>query len=160
MKTTDEFEYKLRKDANTSRTLAFWSFTGLIIPILGWILGSVALSKSNSLPLSKLDDELVKIKNTAKKAAIISLVLSTIVFVALLVLSVVVANEAKQNSIEAAKQQKEQAKEQCLRKAADLGVPVREQQSNEDFQAYLNYVTSTNSKEINARQVCFDEYGY
>ena len=159
-----EKNIELRKSIYSARTVAYWSFVGVAIPIAGWIIGSIALSRANALDVDEIGKFLkafnAKTINIAKTGLIIT---TMIFFVGGLVGGIIgysIYQQMKQPNIEAPTQAIETGRDKCLNEAAKLRVDVRDQLPDEDLMDYYNYRSEINSKEIEARTDCFNRYGY
>lgn len=63
-------------DVRKAQSLAIWSYVGLIIPLLGWILAGISISLSKSIPdTGKLGERAKKARTTAKISIIVSVLI-------------------------------------------------------------------------------------
>lgn len=67
------------KAVNRARVTASWSYLGLVVPLVGWILGANSLSNLSSIDVKYADNNKRTIKSV-KKMAIGGILLSTAVF--------------------------------------------------------------------------------
>ena len=65
-----------QKDVRKAQSYAGWSYIGLVIPLVGWILAGLSLSLLKDLPK---DGELARRAKRVRETADISIVLSTII---------------------------------------------------------------------------------
>ena len=102
-------------DARRAQSLAAWSYIGLIIPLLGWILAGQPLSIVKTLPEH---GKIGKIKWSARRNSVISILLSLIIVIIYIVAIINASNAAKQRQAEfTAQSNQQQAIQNCINEA-------------------------------------------
>ena len=133
-------------DLRKARSLAGWSYLGILIPLLGWILGAISLSTSKYLEPKtiKAENRVQSVRHLAWGA----IVVSTIVFAIYVGLGILTMHTAKQ---EAARVQEEQAKQQQAQNNAEAQAKTAEFMRQTNLSNCLNGVDdwySTNVKRV------------
>jgi hypothetical protein len=78
-----------------TQALAYWSFIGLLIPIIGIITGTMAVSRLSQLRAS--DREELRLISKTKNVAVWGIVLSSAVMVLLIVAYIMASSSANQS---------------------------------------------------------------
>lgn len=155
-----EINYQIMKDISNANVLAKCSAIGVIFPILGWILGLISYAKVKYLlRLDLKDKDRVYVLKT-KKIIIFFLILNTLIFLTTAVLSINYYFNLQKMQTQNVQTAKQLEKENCLIEADKLRKPVRSQYPGESGIDYLNYSAQYNAENVNARELCFDKYGY
>lgn len=127
-----------RIDLRKAQNMAAWSYVGLVIPILGWILAGISLSLSKDLPQ---EGKLGERRKNARSNAIVSIILSIGVAIIWVAVSVNANNAAKQQqALQAAHTAQQQAVQDCINKAHQFFDPQIDLASNSyDHGATMKY---------------------
>jgi len=115
-----------RDDANKAVSLASWSYIGLIVPLIGWILAGYSLSLSSGLPRIGIIGRKVR---SARRNAGISIVLSILIVIFWTGIYVFGVREAHKQDL-----QKEQAQQQAQ----------KDQEQSQQFQQQIKQTTLDN----------------
>ena len=154
----------LRKSIYNARSIGYWSFVGIIVPLAGWILGTIALSKAKALDVDEIGKVLITFNRKTIRIAKSALILTTVLFVISGLVGGIVGysifQHAKSSAGQTTEQTNENSRDKCLAEASKLNVDVREQLPGEDIVYYWNYSSSVNYAEENARTDCLNRYGY
>jgi hypothetical protein len=107
-------------DARRAQSLAGWSYVGLVIPLIGWILAGMSLSTSKDLPR---EGKIGKRRQSARSNATLSILLSVVVAFIWVVAIANTSSSAKQQkalqTTQAAQQQTQDASQSAIQACED-----------------------------------------
>jgi hypothetical protein len=136
-------------DVRKAQSLAAWSYTGLIIPLLGWILAGISLSLTKYVPdVGDLGERAQRVRSNAR----ISITLSIIVAIIWGIFTYASVQDAKQQQAAQAEQQTAQQATQSQIQSCENAV----RQKNAGIIAMdpylINSVQSNEKEELNQCQ--------
>jgi uncharacterized membrane protein len=137
-------------DARKAQSLAAWSYVGLVIPLLGWILAGMSLSASAGLPENgKLGRKRERARMSAKLSIFLSLI-AALIYVAIIIHANSVRSQ--QNAAQAA-----QAVQQQQQDAAQTDVQSCIDQAHQQWDSEIAIAEGTPGNAASFDQSMLDQ---